>query len=318
MTLPSISSITDVMDIAQYSTETNSSLNDAESKNHGHTFSLSPPRSHYQSVLNAGQPAPGSSAPATAYRDRSPPNQLVSSASPYYYDPSGLHMVEHMGLSSLPTSEYPMLSPDTDYSIAEMPGNVDRMSIDGITNPQLGSFHCTFPRCSAPPFQTQYLLNSHANVHSSSRPHYCPVSGCARSEGGKGFKRKNEMIRHGLVHESPGYICPYCIDREHRYPRPDNLQRYVSRPRPRDSLLTWPGTFVCTIPTRTRTILSSATYSRSGWRGSVAIGGDEAGCFDDFGGRGRIGQAMDLWRWLAWVYHTCAVAIFITGITGRH
>ncbi|KAG7290653.1 hypothetical protein NEMBOFW57_000656 [Staphylotrichum longicolle] len=31
------------------------------------------------------------------------------------------------------------------------------------------------------------------------------VPGCARGEGGKGFKRKNEMIRHGLVHESPGY-----------------------------------------------------------------------------------------------------------------
>ncbi|KAF4428089.1 hypothetical protein CFRS1_v010207 [Colletotrichum fructicola] len=55
---------------------------------------------------------------------------------------------------------------------------------------------------------TQYLLNSHANVHSSARPHYCSVKGCPRSEGGKGFKRKNEMIRHGLVHDSPGYtIC---------------------------------------------------------------------------------------------------------------
>jgi hypothetical protein len=74
----------------------------------------------------------------------------------------------------------------------------------------------------------QYLLNSHANVHSSIRPHYCPVKGCPRSEGGKGFKRKNEMIRHGLVHDSPGYVCPFCPDREHKYPRPDNLQRYVA------------------------------------------------------------------------------------------
>jgi hypothetical protein len=37
------------------------------------------------------------------------------------------------------------------------------------------------------------------------------------------------MIRHGLVHNSPGYICPFCPEREHRYPRPDNLQRYVLR-----------------------------------------------------------------------------------------
>lgn len=70
--------------------------------------------------------------------------------------------------------------------------------------------------------------SSHANVHSQTRPHFCPVRGCPRSEGGKGFKRKNEMIRHGLVHQSPGYVCPFCPDREHKYPRPDNLQRYAS------------------------------------------------------------------------------------------
>ncbi|KAL7269557.1 hypothetical protein RUND412_007779, partial [Rhizina undulata] len=88
-------------------------------------------------------------------------------------------------------------------------------------------FRCEFPGCSALPFQTQYLLNSHANVHSNDRPHYCSVKNCPRGKGGKGFKRKNEMIRHGLVHDSPGYVCPFCSDREHRYPRPDNLQRHV-------------------------------------------------------------------------------------------
>ncbi|KAI7108864.1 hypothetical protein KC352_g36541 [Hortaea werneckii] len=35
------------------------------------------------------------------------------------------------------------------------------------------------------------------------------------------------MIRHGLVHSSPGYICPFCPERDHKYPRPDNLQRHV-------------------------------------------------------------------------------------------
>ncbi|KAG5209634.1 hypothetical protein GY631_5607 [Trichophyton interdigitale] len=90
-----------------------------------------------------------------------------------------------------------------------------------------GMFKCNYPGCVALPFQTQYLLNSHANVHSQFRPYYCPVQGCPRSEGGKGFKRKNEMIRHGLVHDSPGYVCPFCPDQRHRYPRPDNLQRYV-------------------------------------------------------------------------------------------
>ena len=36
------------------------------------------------------------------------------------------------------------------------------------------------------------------------------------------------MIRHELVHQlSPGYICPFCPEREHKYPRPDNLERSV-------------------------------------------------------------------------------------------
>ena len=108
-----------------------------------------------------------------------------------------------------------------------------------------GHFRCKHEGCTAAPFQTQYLLkyalthlflcwqqltddSSHANVHSQSRPHYCPVPTCPRSEGGKGFKRKNEMIRHGLVHESPGYVCPFCPEKEHKYPRPDNLQRLVN------------------------------------------------------------------------------------------
>ena len=70
-------------------------------------------------------------------------------------------------------------------------------------------------------------ISSHANVHSQNRPHYCPVKTCNRSEGGKGFKRKNEMKRHGLVHQTPAYKCPFCPEREHKYPRPDNLQRYI-------------------------------------------------------------------------------------------
>ena len=50
------------------------------------------------------------------------------------------------------------------------------------------------------------------------------------------------MLRHGLVHDSPGYVCPFCPPFEqhagtgrpaatatarHAYPRPDNLQRHV-------------------------------------------------------------------------------------------
>jgi uncharacterized Zn-finger protein len=102
---------------------------------------------------------------------------------------------------------------------------------------RLSRMHCTaFPDTISPQVSTRSIstqrkltssTSSHANVHSTSRPHYCPVAGCPRSEGGRGFKRKNEMIRHGLVHDSPGYVCPFCPDREHKYPRPDNLQRHV-------------------------------------------------------------------------------------------
>ncbi|KXT02824.1 hypothetical protein AC578_5390 [Pseudocercospora eumusae] len=124
------------------------------------------------------------------------------------------------------------------YSTAQTTPIDPSIPIDGMQRPILppppgmsvipaGGFKCDYPGCNAVPFQTQYLLSSHRNVHSQNRPHYCPVKECPRSEGGKGFKRKNEMIRHGLVHNSPGYICPFCPDREHRYPRPDNLQRHV-------------------------------------------------------------------------------------------
>jgi len=123
--------------------------------------------------------------------------------------------------------------------------NGEQTNSNGMMNgtSSLG-YPCTWPGCTAAPFQTQYLLNSHTNVHSNQRPHFCPVKDCPRGPGGQGFKRKNEMIRyvpehkiretntdnfgrHGLVHQSPGYVCPFCPDQQHKYPRPDNLQRHV-------------------------------------------------------------------------------------------
>lgn len=152
------------------------------------------------------------------------PHKPIMPPSPYYpYPSNGPHR---------PSVDYNSGSTPSDHSVSTPASTsvADRMSIEGMafSNPaEHGQYVCTFEGCKALPFQTQYLLNSHANVHSQARPHYCPVKGCPRSEGGKGFKRKNEMIRHGLVHESPGYVCPFCPDREHKYPRPDNLQRYV-------------------------------------------------------------------------------------------
>lgn len=161
--------------------------------------------------------------PADTFRGGplSPHPQFAPMGSPPYYQPgSGFHRSPR---------DYPSsatLTPGSDHSSSTAATSIaDKMSIEGLTI-QTASYVCKFQGCTAAPFQTQYLLNSHANVHSSARPHYCPVAGCPRSEGGKGFKRKNEMIRHGLVHDSPGYVCPFCPDREHKYPRPDNLQRY--------------------------------------------------------------------------------------------
>jgi hypothetical protein len=82
------------------------------------------------------------------------------------------------------------------------------------TNPEspsiTGTYFCDYPGCKAAPFLTQYLLTSHKTVHSTHRPFLCTHPGCERSKPGNGFKRKNEMLRHGLVHQSPGYICPFC------------------------------------------------------------------------------------------------------------
>lgn len=154
------------------------------------------------------------------------PHQPIVPPSPYPpWIPNGISHRPSVDYTSGSTpSDQSVSTPATSGSVTEM------MSIEGLAfsnSAEQGQYVCTVEGCKAPPFQTQYLLNSHANVHSQSRPHYCHVKGCPRAEGGKGFKRKNEMIRHGLVHESPGYVCPFCPDREHRYPRPDNLQRYV-------------------------------------------------------------------------------------------
>ncbi|OJJ07822.1 hypothetical protein ASPVEDRAFT_375465 [Aspergillus versicolor CBS 583.65] len=82
------------------------------------------------------------------------------------------------------------------------PGSFTPSSQGNVATAPTGTFKCSHPGCPAAPFQTQYLLNSHANVHLQDRPHFCPIDGCPRGPWGKGFKRKNEMIRHVLVHNS--------------------------------------------------------------------------------------------------------------------
>lgn len=156
------------------------------------------------------------SGPSPTSQDGVHPGELPSPLRPglgsYYYasPPAG-------------DASLPRLAADCRSNSADSPPAPAVEGADAGSEP--GTYRCPFEGCTARPFQTQYLLNSHANVHSLERPHYCPVQGCPRSKAGQGFKRKNEMIRHGFVHRSPGYACPFCPDREHKYPRPDNLQR---------------------------------------------------------------------------------------------
>ncbi|KAL1835539.1 hypothetical protein VTK73DRAFT_5545 [Phialemonium thermophilum] len=180
-----------------------------------HAHHVSPPNSPADTfrhgLISPGGP-PGSAFPANHY----------------YIHPH--HQLQQNGMHH-PSLDYAAGSGDSsanrDHSVVSTPVTSVAYGMAAAAGGTSGPYICQFAGCNAPPFQTQYLLNSHANVHSSERPHYCPVEGCPRSKIGKGFKRKNEMIRHGLVHRSPGYVCPFCPDREHKYPRPDNLQRHV-------------------------------------------------------------------------------------------
>ncbi|KAK8212313.1 hypothetical protein IWZ00DRAFT_280277 [Phyllosticta capitalensis] len=233
----------------------------AASFSHRHSVSNGPPT--LSSPLVGRTPAgpsppaqlpPGNPLSPISHNSADATSATLSSQDPFMKrsPPSGTAGYSFMGrrpsqISEWPADVFPPAPPSVSstgtlsdtHSPPGLRPDHHRMSIDGITNngpatgishiPPHGSggFKCNYPGCTAPLFQTQYLLNSHANVHSQARPHYCPVPGCSRGEGGKGFKRKNEMIRHGLVHDSPGYVCPFCPERDHKYPRPDNLQRHV-------------------------------------------------------------------------------------------
>ncbi|KAH7356440.1 hypothetical protein BKA65DRAFT_579331, partial [Rhexocercosporidium sp. MPI-PUGE-AT-0058] len=184
ITLPSISLLRDLNDLAKAAATSDSAFPQSPSRRTPPRFSAAP------------VPGTPSKSPVNAFR-----RELPSS-----------------GRGSITKT------PSTDKSGSPPTIVIDRMSIDGITN---SGFQCSYPGCTTRPFLTKFLLNSHANVHSSNRPYYCSVKGCPRGKSEKGFKRNNKKIRHGLIHSSPGYVCPFYLDREHKYPRPDNLQRHV-------------------------------------------------------------------------------------------
>lgn len=106
----------------------------------------------------------------------------------------------------------------------------DMANLNSISSRQ--GYVCTFEGCTAPPFQTQYLLNTHVDVHSFG-PYFCPVQGCVRSVGdGMGCHSKAQLARHLYMqhrHEKGSYFCPWCpSENPRRYMRLDYLQRYVT------------------------------------------------------------------------------------------
>ncbi|EME49425.1 hypothetical protein DOTSEDRAFT_40634 [Dothistroma septosporum NZE10] len=263
--LPSFRQLADLADIASQQSTTSEARSSGPARQHSHSVSSTTSQSPMAAYVSSSYPHSAQAAPAGFSTFARSPTSAVSEVSQYgspaQYHNSGYYIGRRSSNATVGAPNFPPAVPslpsgssteshgtqassstDGGYSTShttpiEGPGH---LLLEGIARPILppllgmpvpmmpaGPFKCDYPGCNAVAFQTQYLLSSHRNVHSQVRPHYCPVRECPRSEGGKGFKRKNEMIRHGLVHSSPGYVCPFCPDREHRYPRPDNLQRWV-------------------------------------------------------------------------------------------
>ncbi|KAI1170120.1 hypothetical protein F4777DRAFT_595490 [Nemania sp. FL0916] len=118
-------------------------------------------------------------------------------------------------------------SNSTSAAIANSAGGT---SADNTTRSQDDTFVCTFQSCTEK-FQTQYLLNAHATVHSSERPHFCPVRGCPRDrKGDKGFKQRSGVVRHyEFYHVLLKYACPFCSSSKRGYTRRDHLKHHVRR-----------------------------------------------------------------------------------------
>ena len=103
---------------------------------------------------------PGQGSPPKSPHDSFRP-QLPSpgrGAPHYFYNQNSIRRPSQTEGGQYSSAEYSTPStsietPSTDQSTPAV--QIDRMSIDGITNPQIGGFQCTYPGCTAQPFQTQ-------------------------------------------------------------------------------------------------------------------------------------------------------------------
>ena len=116
-----------------------------------------PPR--FSTATGQGSPPPRS--PLDIRRELpSPGRGAVGSVGHYYQAGSNYRRPSQSeGAAYGSGPDYSSSNTETPSTDQSTPATlVDRMSIDGITNPQIGGFQCTYPGCTAQPFQTQVHL----------------------------------------------------------------------------------------------------------------------------------------------------------------
>ncbi|RDW83168.1 hypothetical protein BP5796_04659 [Coleophoma crateriformis] len=127
------------------------------------SFSQSPqvrPPPRFSTSLTGQATSPTPLSPTDFRRDLPSPSHNVSS----YYAPSNYRKPSQSDggpgyVSNADYSSSNTETPSTDQSASTPALGIDRMSIDGITNPQIGGFQCTYVGCTAQPFQTQVRRN---------------------------------------------------------------------------------------------------------------------------------------------------------------
>jgi hypothetical protein len=128
------------------------------------SFSQSPPARpppRFSTVPGQGSPP---LSPNDAFRRElpSPGRGTVGATAHYYYNNNNNNSHRRPSQTEGPPytsagdySSSNTETPSTDQSGSTPATAIDRMSIDGITNPQIGGFQCTYQGCTAQPFQTQ-------------------------------------------------------------------------------------------------------------------------------------------------------------------
>ena len=117
---------------------------------------------------------PGQGSPPKSPNDTFRPQLPSPGRGPhYFYNSNTIRRPSQTDGGQYSSAEYSTPStntetPSTDQSTPAMP--IDRMSIDGITNPQIGGFQCHYPGCTAQPFQTQ--VRSHLSFSTNPLTRY--------------------------------------------------------------------------------------------------------------------------------------------------